>query len=137
MKDNMFYYIDKNGNKKKYAGKVLYSGDNTYMGILTTQSTTNKEVELVFHPEVEAVEGYYAYYTYVNKFGEEVRYYSIVKQDANGNPFFTYSVSKEIKLKYVPAKEMKTSYFTYMQNGKEKQYTGKVFTKGTTYTGKI
>lgn len=136
MKDN-FYYIDKNGNKKKYAGKILYSGDNTYMGILTTQSTSEREVELVFHPEVKPVEGYYAYYTYVNNLGEEVRYYSIVKQDKNGNPFFSYSISKDINLKYVPASEIKTSYFTFMQNGKEKLYGGRVITKGTTYFGKI
>ena len=41
-----YYYLDENGNKKNYVGKVIndYITGETY-GLLTQQSVSHKEVE--------------------------------------------------------------------------------------------
>ena len=138
MKDiKRFYYIDKDGNQKEYSGKILNEGNGTYVGILTTQELSEYEVELEFHPEVKPVDGYYSYYTYINKFGEEVRYYSIVKKDENGTAYFTYATPTERTLIYHPAETVSTTYFTYMVNGTERPYYGKVTCKNGIYYGMV
>lgn len=121
-----FYYIDGNGNKTKYAGKIIENEDGTFNGIITTQSLVYCDMKLEKHPKVDSVEGYSSYYTYTNFNNEEERYYSIVKKDEKGNNYFTYSTQKEIKLIVHPTETIEKEYYTYTVNNEEKLWTGKV-----------
>ena len=73
-----YYYIDENGNKKKYVGKVTYS-DGIYTGVLSKIDKSNVTKELIYHPEIKEVNGYYSYYSYINNIGEEIRQFDNIK----------------------------------------------------------
>lgn len=132
-----FYYIDSEGNKRKYVGKVIKNADGSFNGILTKRSCIEHKIELTYHPAIDPIEGRSEYYTYVGDNNEEVMYYSFVKTDSEGNPYFTYSLITEIPVIVHPAETIKTTYFTYMVNGEEKRWTKKVnYVKGT-YIGSL
>ena len=135
-----FYYIDKDGNKKKYVGKII-SDNNSYNGILTIseKNTLNKELE--YHPEIEEVKGYLSYYSYINNENKEIRYFESIKKDEDGNVYFTYTERDLFKLEYNPPIESKQEYFTYLDpsTGEEKPYEGTIlYNKRTnSYSGVI
>lgn len=135
MKDKRtFVYVTKDGTRKKYAGKIIENGDGTFNGILTNQYDVEKPMNLEWHPAVEHVDGCSAYYTYVNINGETVNYYSIVKKDSSGKPFFTYTTINETPLIVHPEETITKEYFTYVDKGVTKTWTGKVrFIDGTYY----
>lgn len=127
-----FYYIDKNGNKKKYVGKIIANNDS-YNGILTTVLNEEVKKELFYHPEIKEVKGYSSYYSYVNSFGEDTIYLDIVKRDDDGNFYFTYNDKFVHNLNYHPTIEPVEEYYTYIdKNGNECRYSGNVIhEKGT------
>ena len=133
-----FFYIDEDGNKKKYIGKVI-STNSSYNGILTISEESVSNKELIFHPEIEEVKGYLSYYSYINSEGEEIRWFDNIKRDEEGNPYFSYVERSLFKLDYNPEVKAQEEYFTYIdpKSGEEKRYTGSViYNKRTgTYSG--
>ena len=127
MAQEKFYYIDKDGNKKKYYGKIIHE-NGLYNGVLTLQEKSKENKELIYHPEIEEVEGYYSYYSYINNSGEEIKYFDTIKKDEDNNIYFSYTERNIYKLEYheeIPAKE---EYYTYIDKitGEEKMYSGRV-----------
>jgi len=109
-----FYYIDENGEKKKYVGKVIYNNDGTYNGILNQNIQSVCTKDLIYHPEVKAVDGYYSYYSYITKDGVEQRCFDNIKTDSEGNPYFTYVEKNMFELQYNESVPSKEEYFTYI-----------------------
>lgn len=128
-----YYYLDENGNKKNYIGKIIndYITGETY-GLLTQQEVSHKEIELEYHPKVESQEGWASYFTYTDASGNDVKYnglkYNIKQDPINNSYFFTQlntikiDLIKHDKVDYVPG------YYTYLGRfGKEIKYEGEVF----------
>jgi len=128
-----YYYLDENGNKKQYVGKIIndYITGETY-GLLTQQEVSHKEITLEHHPEIEYQEGWSSYFTYLDESGNVVRYkgltHNIKKDSINNSYFFTQLNTSKIelikhdKVNYVPG------YYTYMGKfDKEIRYDGEVF----------
>ena len=121
-----FYYIDENGNKKKYIGKIIFD-NGSYNGILTTPVKEEVKKELIYYPEIKGVDGYSSYYTYMNENGEEEVYLDVVKKDSDGNLYFNKTEKNIYKLVYHPKIEAKEEYYTYLdKDGNECRYSGKV-----------
>lgn len=134
-----FYYIDKDGNKKKYVGKII-SNKDSYNGILTTVLYEDVEKPLIYHAEVKEVKGNEEYYSYIDKNGEEAIYLDVVKRDDKGNLYFMDNERQLYKLMYHPKVEPAEEYYTYLDaEGNECRYSGNViYDKGNnTYTGII
>lgn len=135
-----FYYIDSEGNKKKYIGKVI-SNKDSYNGILTLSEKSTSNKDLIYHPEVEEVKGYSSYYSYINSKGEDIIYFDNMKKDEDGNVFFTYTERELFKLNYNPEILPSVETFTYIDpiTKEEKPYTGKITYNRRTgsYTGVI
>ena len=134
-----FYYIDKEGNKKKYVGKII-SNKDSYNGILTTVLYEDVEKPLIYHAEVKEVKGNEEYYSYIDKNGEEAIYLDVVKRDDKGNLYFMDNERQLYKLIYHPKVEPAEEYYTYLDaEGNECRYSGNViYDKGNnTYTGII
>ena len=140
MAKDKFYYIDKDGNKKKYIGKVI-SNNGSYEGTLININKENVNKELIYHPEVEEVEGYLSYYSYINSENKEVRYYDSIKKDNEGNTYFTYTERQLFRLDYNEPIVKKEDYFTYIDplTNEEKLYNGTIlYNKRTnSYSGVI
>lgn len=109
-----FYYIDENGNKKKYVGKVIYNNDGTYNGILNKNTKTVCTKDLIYHPEVKAIDGYYSYYSYITNNGKEQRVFDNIRKDENNNPYFTYVERNMFNLTYVEPVPFVAEHFTYI-----------------------
>lgn len=132
--EKKFFYIDENGVKHNYVGKVIANKDGSFNGFLTRMTCIEKEVELTHHQGVSPVVGYSSYFTYVNADGDVVNYYSFVKENEDGTKYFTYSTSKDIELTLHPATTKRDVFYTYMNNGKETPWTKTpVFIKGAYY----
>lgn len=126
MEKETFYYIDKEGNKKKYYGKIIKQPNGTYNGILTISNKVNVKKDLIYHEEIPQVNGYASYYSYINSNGEEVNYYGNILKDENKNPYFTYVERNTFNLEYHPEVLPVDEYFTYTDSqGNEQIYTGK------------
>ena len=136
-KDN-FYYIDENGDKKKYGGAIISNEDGSYNGILTLQNHETKVTEIEYHPEINNIQGYSAYYSYVNEFGVDVPFYGQIFKDEDSNSYFTYTKNTILDLKYHPKVVGVPTYYTYKdKTGKEVQFIGEIqYNKQTnTYFG--
>ena len=134
-----FYYIDKDGNKKKYVGKII-SDNDSYNGILTKTEKIDVKVNLKYYPEVEEVIGHKEYFSYVDKNNEEVVYLDVVKRDNEGNYYFIQNEKNMYKLNYHPQIDAQEEYYTYLDsNGNECKYSGKIFydKDKNSYTGFI
>ena len=134
-----FYYIDKDGNKKKYVGKII-SNKDSYNGILTTVLYEDVEKPLIYHAEVKEVKGNEEYYSYIDKNGEEAIYLDVVKRDDKGNLYFMDNERQLYKLIYHPKVEPAEEYYTYLDaEGNECRYSGNVIydKANNTYTGII
>lgn len=135
-----FYYIDKEGNKKRYYGKIISQPKGKYNGVLTLSSQSVVDKELIYHPEVEEVNGSSSYYSYINSLGEEVIYYGNIQKDEDKVPYFTYVERNLFDLKYYPEILPQDEYFTYIDSdGQEKVYTNKDIefnSKTNSYIGK-
>jgi len=130
-----FFYIDEDGNKRKYAGKIIDNNDGTFNGVLTSQKFVYSDIKLNYHPAVEHVDGYSSYYTYINDNNETVNYYSIIKTDKDGSTYFTYNTMKEIPIIVHEAETKKNIYYTYTVNDIEHVWTGKIKYENGTYIG--
>jgi hypothetical protein len=120
-----FFYIDKSGQKKKYTGVVVNNHNGTFSGYLTKEKRTDIVVDLEYHPEIEHVEGYTAYYTYINSNNEEKKYYGLMKTDDNGNKYFSYFITKQVELIYHPSEPTIVEHYTFIDsNGNTKIYNG-------------
>ena len=110
---NKYYYFDENGDKKKYVGKVTRSNAG-YTGLLSKVSKSTVTKELIYHPEVEEVKGYYSYYSYINSDNQEIREFDNIKRDENNTPYFTYTERNIFKLNYNPEVKPQSEYYTYI-----------------------
>ena len=128
-----FYYIDENENKKKYVGKVIYNNDGTYNGILNKNTKTVCTKDLTYHPEVEAVSGYYSYYSYITNEGIEQRVFDNIRKDADGNPYFTYVERNMFSLEYNESIPYQEAYFTYIDPDTKEE---KIYEDATLYNKK-
>ena len=70
-----YYYINENGIKKYYAGKVIkdYVTNETY-GLLTQQENIQEKKELEYHEGIEAQEGWLSYFSYIDENGKSKIY---------------------------------------------------------------
>lgn len=125
--DKKFYLIDDKGRKRTYLGKVIENPDGSYCGINVKVKKDTVKKDLIYHPEVEKVEGYYSYFTYMNSNGEEVSYFGNPRQDLSGNYYITYNDNIKLDLEYHPKVEAAAEYYTYIdKDGVEKVYEGNV-----------
>jgi hypothetical protein len=133
-----FYYIDKQGQKKKYVGVIVNNHNGTFSGYLTKEKKTDIVVDLEYHPAIEHVNGYNSYYTYINNSGEEQKYYGLMKTNDDGTKYFTYFTIKQIDLIYKPAETNIIEHYTYNDNnGNIKVYNGPVTFENGSYYGTI
>ena len=126
------YYKDENGNKKYYVGKVIndYITNERY-GLLTQQEIIQEEVELEYHPAIDATEGWTSYYTYVNEYGNIVKYTDSqhnIRKNFDNTYYFTKVNKETIDLIYNPKIEAKEAYFSYKDvNGEDVVFEGNAF----------
>lgn len=133
-----FYYIDKQGQRKKYVGPVVNNHNGTFSGYLAKERKTDIVVDLEYHPAIEHVDGYNSYYTYTNINGEEKKYYGLMKSNENGDKYFSYFETKQIDLIYKPSEATVVEHYTYIDaNGNTKVYNGPVTFENGSYYGKI
>ena len=138
MTTNKFYYIDKQGQKKKYVGPIINNHNGTFSGYLAKDKQIDIVVDLEYHPAVEHVDGYNSYYTYINSNGDEIRYYGLMKSKENGDKYFAYFTTKQIDLIYKPAEVTTVAHYTYMDNnGNVHVYNGEVKYENGSYYGTI
>ena len=138
--DKKFYLIDDKGRKRTYLGKVIENPDGSYCGIDIKVKKDIVKKDLIYHPEIEEVNGYYSYFSYLNSSGEEVAYYGNPRKDDEGNYYITYTDNKLIDIQYHEKVLPKPEYYTYIdKNGNEKIYEGKVIynKRKDTYFGEI
>ena len=130
----MFYYIDKNGKKKKYVGNVnkdIKTGK--YTGVLTETVKTIKTVELTPKDAFDKILSSEVKFTYNGKNFTDVEN---LQQDENATYYFIEKENKRFDLKFNPEIPEKT-YFTYVINGKEFIYDGNVEFVNNTYVAII
>lgn len=133
-----FYYIDKQGKKKKYVGPIINNHNGTFSGYLMKDRKIDIVVDLEYHPAIEHVDGYTSYYTYINSNNEEKKYYGLMKSKDNGDKYFSYFVTKQIDLIYKPAEVTTVEHFTYIDNGGATHvYNGEVVFENGSYYGTI
>jgi hypothetical protein len=127
-----YYYLNENGNKKPYIGRVIndiVSGE-TY-GILTTQELTKEDVELDFIEPIEEQEGWSSYFTYTDSEGNNQKYSGLshnIRKNLDGSYYFTKVTSSSIELNRIDKIPKQDAYFSYIdENGKEQIYEGKPF----------
>lgn len=138
MTTNKFYYIDKQGQKKKYVGPIINNHNGTFSGYLAKDKRTDIVVDLEYHPAVEHVDGYNSYYTYFNSNGEETRYYGLMKAKDNGDKYFSYFTTKQIDLIYKAPEVTTVEHYTYVdRNGITNIYNGEVTFENGSYYGTI
>ena len=107
----MFYYIDKNGKKKKYVGNVnkdIKTGK--YTGVLTETVKTIKTVELTPKDAFDKILSSEVKFTYNGKNFTDVEN---LQQDENATYYFIEKENKRFDLKFNPEIPEKT-YFTYV-----------------------
>lgn len=126
-----YYYIDENGNKKNYMGKVIndYITNNTY-GIVSYVESEKKEIELEFNEETQYKPAQEPYFAYIDKFGEVQKYTGLKNNilNINNSYFFNQINTEKIDLKYYPKVEYVPKKFTYVNDeGIEVEYNGKYF----------
>jgi len=127
-----YYYLDENGNKKYYVGKIIndYITNEKY-GLLTQQEIIQNEVELEFHPSEPASEGWLSYFTYLNENGEISKYTDDphnIRKSFDNSYYFTKVNKNIIDLEYHNRVEPIDSYFSYTDaNGNEIIYDGEYF----------
>ena len=126
------YYIDENGNKKYYVGKIIndYITNEKY-GLLTVQEKIQEEVKLEYHSEEPAIEGWSSYYTYLNENNQEVKYTDDlhkIRKNIDNSYYFTRVNKNIIDLNYHDKIEDKDAYFSYKDNnGNEVVFDGQAF----------
>lgn len=126
-----YYYIDENGNKKNYMGKVIndYITNNTY-GIISYQESEEKEIELLFNNEIPYKPKQNPYFAYIDKNGDVQKYTGLKNNIINNDNsyFFNQVITEKIDLKYYPKVEYIPKKFTYIdKEGIEQEYKGKYF----------
>ena len=133
----MYYYIDDNGKKQKYVGKVYVNMDGSKCGVLISHRQVNEKVYLTYTEAVPAVEGHPAYFTYA---GTDEIYTGPYMHD--GTTYITNEqIMNEIRLTHHDAVKAHDAYFTYMGSDKKEHiYEGpldkimKDTKNGTTYS---
>lgn len=126
-----YYYLDENGNKKQYVGKIIndiVSGE-TY-GILTSQELIKENVEVDFKDPIEEQSGWTSYFTYQDSEGNIQKYEGLkhnIRKSLDGSYYFTKVTTNSIDLKRIDKVPQKEAYFSYIENGVEKIYEGKPF----------
>lgn len=126
-----YYYLDENGNKKQYVGKIIndiVSGE-TY-GILTSQEFVKEDVEVDFKNPIEEQPGWTSYFTYQDSNSNIQKYTGLkhnIRKSLDGSYYFTKVTTNSIDLKRIDKVPQKEAYFSYIENSVEKIYEGKPF----------
>ena len=126
-----YYYIDENGIKKYYAGKVIkdYVTNETY-GLLTQQENIQEKKELEYHEGIEAQEGWSSYFSYIDENGKSKIYdgpINSIRKNLDNTYYITKINKQEINLIYHPEIPSKPAYFTYLDNEKKVIYEDEPF----------
>jgi len=127
-----YYYINENGIKKYYAGKIIndYVTNETY-GLLTIQETIKEEKPIEWHNEKPAIEGWSSYFTYIDENGDKVRYtdsIGAIRRNIDNSYYITKINKDEINLIRHPEVKEIPAYFSFInEDGKEEIYEGKPF----------
>jgi len=124
-----YYYLDENGNKKQYIGKIIKDvvSDETY-GILTTESLVKEDIPVDFVEPVEKQDGWLSYFTYQDN-GTQI-YNGLshnIRKGLDGSYYFTKVTNLSIDLKKIDKVPSQEEYFSYIEDGEEKIYDGKPF----------
>lgn len=124
-----YYYLDENGNKKQYIGKIIKDvvSDETY-GILTTESLVKENIPVDFVEPIEKQEGWSSYFTYQDN-GTKI-YNGLshtIRKGLDGSYYFTKVTNLSIDLKKIDKVPTQKEYFSYIEDGEEKIYDGKPF----------
>lgn len=124
-----YYYIDKNGKKQEYNGKIITDlSANKQYGILISHNKIEQKIKLDYCEEVEANKGYSSYFGYIDENNNIVKYegnIKDIKKDFKGSYFITKVQSNEIELKKYDEVKSKDAYFTYIgKDNKEHLYIG-------------
>lgn len=126
-----YYYLDENGNRKEYVGKIIndcVTGET--LGLLTQQIKSQKEVELEYHPQIDEQPGWNSYFTYIDSSGNNIKVIdSNVRKNYKDNSYFITNVNEiKIDLKKHNKIDYQPGYFTYTSPlGKEIKYDGEYF----------
>ena len=115
-----YYYLDENKNKIYYSGEVItdYTKDQIY-GVLSKFKDIKKKIELEYHPEEKAVDGWSSYFTYKDINGQTQKYTGStfnIRKSFNGSYFITKTEKIEIPVKYYPEITPVEEYFTYIDD---------------------
>jgi hypothetical protein len=121
-----YFYIDENGNKKKYVGNVTQNIDGTFTGVLTKTIYTDKVVKLHYAKSGNEILKSDVLYFYIDKNGKK-QYVDLLDNNVkteNDSLFIEFVNKEKINLTYHPETEASV-YYTYFNN-KTKQH--EVFT---------
>jgi hypothetical protein len=136
-----YFYIDEQGNKKKYVGNITNDKNGALTGVLTKTSYIDKEVELTYVNTGDKIIDSKISYYYIDNNNEKVNVnitdnINIVFEN---DKYFYHDVSKQsVKLNYHKPVEG-YSYYTYTLNGNVYEYNKQItFNEDTnTYYGVI
>lgn len=122
-----YFYIDEQGNKKKYVGNVIKNEDGTLSGVLTKTIYTDREVELKYNEDGKNIIDSITSYYYIDNDNNKIEIDLNDIHVTSDNKFIEFVNKKDVELIY--HQEIKAStYYTYF-NSKTKaneHYNGEV-----------
>jgi hypothetical protein len=122
-----YFYVDSEGNKKRYRGKVE-ERDGKLFGNLVTTETSQNRYELIPQDKSNKVVNSFTYLVFKDSQGNEIE---ITDEEIKDNKI-TKKTTHQIPIIYKEGAEEK---ITYLYNGKE--FTGKVIETEEGYFGEI
>ena len=124
-----YYYIDEEGNKKYYSGKLQHNiSEGTTYGFLIHQEIIENKIPLTYYPEVLPEKGWNSYFTYIDN-DNNICKYTDLKSKIKKNQDNTYYLAKFNKEEFEVIKHDKVDgipeYYTYFDKFHyEEKYTG-------------
>lgn len=128
-----YFYIDSEGNKKRYRGNVN-DIDGVLVGTIINHKKNQYITELNKESDSVIEDKEITYPVYKDKYGNEIK---ISDSDEIRNNEVVKTYKEEFDITFTPPVEDK-EYFTYKdRNGKIQNYTGEVREKNGRYFGDI
>lgn len=128
-----YFYIDSEGNKKRYRGNVK-DVDGVLVGTIVNHKKNQYIAELNKESDSVIEDKEITYPVYKDKYGNEIK---LSDSDEVRNDEVVKTYKEEFDITFTPPIEDK-EYFTYKdRNGKIQIYTGKVHEKNGRYFGDI
>jgi hypothetical protein len=116
-----YFYIDENGNKKKYIGNVKTNIDGSIVGTLTKTTYTDKIVELKYVKTGDDIIDSKTLYFYINKEGEKIYVNQTDNNVKNKNGELKIEISNKNILNLVYHNQIdKSVYYTYFDKSTNK-----------------